>query len=818
MDLRVFNKNRRLIAIGNICICIFIVLSVFYYSIESLTVVTIFRNVFICIADFFLILLILQNRLLKIMASLFLFVWGLVLVLVLFYYSYFNQLPNLSTLKLSNQGFEVIGYIFSFFSIKIIILLIVLLIGCLILIFTKEKILNFKKNILLILLLLISLFISQSYNYYRLALGVNLKSSFRFEPLYSIQRNGYGIYLLQQYLTTYTTVNDSRLTNPLPQLDICKERNNKTFSNFIIIQVESLDNTLIDRKTNGREITPCLNKLKKDAIYCPNFFVQHSAGGSSDAEFTSISGLLPLSDISTMSFQNLKLVPSIAKILYKYGYESYGMHGNNGSYWNRISAYREMGFKNFYDAEDYKGKAKGFFSLDSCFLNQSVPIIKQISQKNKHFLIYIITQTMHGPYYRRKGAFETESNSKIKQKNEAVEVFFKKANYTDKALGSFIERLNDDGLLLNTNIMIFGDHTSGIKTEEYDCKKNTAENVPLIIVPAKNQKGTVYTYGSHVDIAPTILDLAGVEPSPLMCGRSLLRWSPDRLFPIALGLNNYIINPAGVKLVKNSLNPTYQRVIDYCRSYFYKTKEMKDLSSNIFRSHTFIARALGSIDDKLHTNSREAFAESYKKGIRIMAVNLVLTEKNELLCYDNNMLLNQDIMKVSKEDFLELKIDNKYSTLTFGALMKLFERYSDCNLIIDLNADFTNILSEIQKRFYKMPPALSKRIIIQINKPEQLELIRENKTFENVIFSFSRSSKMDDDDVLKFVSENTKYIKAVTVSRKRFSPQLTKALKLIKIPTFVHTINNQLEMYHYVSKGAFGFYTDLTKELTNVIK
>ena len=59
--------------------------------------------------------------------------------------------------------------------------------------------------------------------------------------------------------------------------------------NIIKIQLESFQTFLINKKVNGKEVTPFLNKLStgnEDFRYYPNFFHQTGQGKTSDAELT----------------------------------------------------------------------------------------------------------------------------------------------------------------------------------------------------------------------------------------------------------------------------------------------------------------------------------------------------------------------------------------------------------------------------------------------------------------------------------------------------------------------------------------------------
>ncbi|MCB0631439.1 MAG: sulfatase [Lewinella sp.] len=93
----------------------------------------------------------------------------------------------------------------------------------------------------------------------------------------------------------------------------------------------------------------------------------------------------------------------------------------------------------------------------------------------------------------------------------------------DKELGAVLAQLEADGLLENTIIFFYGDHGGPMPRQKrliYDSGLNT----PLIVrFPNKQRAGT--SDGqllSFVDLAPTVLSLAGIEPPDYMDGRAWL--------------------------------------------------------------------------------------------------------------------------------------------------------------------------------------------------------------------------------------------------------------------------------------------------------
>ena len=67
-------------------------------------------------------------------------------------------------------------------------------------------------------------------------------------------------------------------------------------SNLLIVFAESLESWVLEKKVDGKEITPCLNRLlkEKSTLYAPNVLTQVKGGRSIDAQLMICSGLLPL--------------------------------------------------------------------------------------------------------------------------------------------------------------------------------------------------------------------------------------------------------------------------------------------------------------------------------------------------------------------------------------------------------------------------------------------------------------------------------------------------------------------------------------------
>lgn len=99
----------------------------------------------------------------------------------------------------------------------------------------------------------------------------------------------------------------------------------------------------------------------------------------------------------------------------------------------------------------------------------------------------------------------------------------------DRAFGTFIASLEKSGRLANTTVIISADHgesfSGGVFQHESEYLTRPVIHVPLIIKQPGQLKGhTVAVTADQTALAPTILDLAGVQKPQWMRGQSLAGW------------------------------------------------------------------------------------------------------------------------------------------------------------------------------------------------------------------------------------------------------------------------------------------------------
>lgn len=293
-------------------------------------------------------------------------------------------------------------------------------------------------------------------------------------------------------------------------------------TNIIAIQIETLDEKIIDYEHNGQEVTPFLNDLKDESLYFPNFITQHIRG-SYNADFSFLTSLYPMNKNFTYRENDLKDFQSIVNTLNNDGYNTLALHNYDGDFFNRNTAFAELGFDKFYSKKDYSTENlemeidKNLGINDYDFLKQSLDYLEEAE---KPFFSFFITLTGHKPfdYYPQSEAIDAFKNIE----DQMVKDLFNTFNFVDSSLKMFIDELEQRDLKENTLVIIYADHESLVNRDEYSSGRdyNLTENikkpehVPLFIIHPEIENKVDERAVSILDLSPTILDLLGHEEMP----------------------------------------------------------------------------------------------------------------------------------------------------------------------------------------------------------------------------------------------------------------------------------------------------------------
>lgn len=256
--------------------------------------------------------------------------------------------------------------------------------------------------------------------------------------------------------------------------------------NIIVIHAESIMTHDMHLSFNNEALTPNLNKLASEGLFFSNYYPQISVGTSSDTEFTFNTSLLPSSTGTVFVNYWDRTYEAMPSLLRQKGYYTASMHANNGSFWNRNVMHPKLGYDKFYakDTFDY-GKDKEIIGMglsDEEFFKQSIEKIKEIKSKNDKYFVTLISLTNHTPWDAEDmyGDYTVDYKKNITKEDGSIEEvvmpymegtelgkYFKAVHYADYALGKLFEGLEQEGLLDNTAIVLYGDHDARISKKWY---------------------------------------------------------------------------------------------------------------------------------------------------------------------------------------------------------------------------------------------------------------------------------------------------------------------------------------------------------------
>ena len=457
------------------------------------------------------------------------------------YYSYSNNVLSLAQITNLQYGEEIISTLPSLIKIKHIlyfldiILILVLITLKKVQLIQKEK--KTKKQIIgkiLIGVLGIVIFIYIGNDYVQKSKDKSYNKDLQIKDSTIF---GYHIYDIESTLNIKNNVKYSDYDEMIKDYEKLKNDYDVRYNqieiyydgilegkNIIILQLESIQEFVVDKKINGKEITPNLNKFLRENIEFSNMHMQ-SYSSTADSEHSTITSIYPMENGMSFSKYFANNYDDLFKMFNNAGYHTSYMHGNYPYFWNRGNVYGrlnldELNLKEQFD--DVSEEISGYLS-DELLYKQSVQKLKTYRTP---FISYIVSASSHTPFNLEGLQDRSKININI---GEFKDTFFgnylESANYADYAFGVFIDELKKEGLYEDTAILVFGDHNGVNMYDEelieflnmldnnltdIDLKLNYTRVLCGLKIPGlKNLK--IEKPVNKLDIKPTLTYLAGIE-------------------------------------------------------------------------------------------------------------------------------------------------------------------------------------------------------------------------------------------------------------------------------------------------------------------
>jgi phosphoglycerol transferase MdoB-like AlkP superfamily enzyme len=349
---------------------------------------------------------------------------------------------------------------------------------------------------------------------------------------------------VQDALSWFVERQPLRAGPPAPGFGVARGKN------LIVVQVESLQEFAVDYQVAGQPVMPHLRDWAQESLRFTNVTDQTSEGRTSDAEFTTMTSLLPM-DHGAVAFRYpANRYVALPQVLATHGYATLSAVAFEPGFWNRQVTHPAYGFQTSLFEPDFQMTEQiGWGLNDHDFLQQMMPRLEHLPRP---FAAWLITLSLHHPY---EGFPENHRVLKLGAlENTPFGNYLHTMRFFDQALEDFKTALARSGLLDNTVLVVFGDHDAGFPRDRVHAKDigigadeiswTLSDRVPLFIrVPSSALRatagkppgepervaGTLGLTGirslpaGQTDFAPTALALLGIDAAPLpYVGRNLL--------------------------------------------------------------------------------------------------------------------------------------------------------------------------------------------------------------------------------------------------------------------------------------------------------
>lgn len=295
-----------------------------------------------------------------------------------------------------------------------------------------------------------------------------------------------------------------------------------TRTNLVVILCESLESWVIEQKVEGKEITPRLNKIiaESNTLYAPHVFTQVGGGRSIDAQLLLNAGLLPIENGTYSTQYPLNTYHTLTKAMKeKYGSRGYILTVDKAITWNQGMVARAFGIDSVIDKPCWRNDEKVGTKKklgDNSFFKQCIEKLKakELWREGENVYLQCVTYSGHNPFILpdelKRIKLEGEYPDKLRD-------YITMANYTDHAIGQFVDYLKTRSDYKNTMIVITGDHEGLAGDRASLCSSRAGKRLvsdkqytPFIIVNSPVAMRYEPVMG-QIDMYPTILGLMGLN-------------------------------------------------------------------------------------------------------------------------------------------------------------------------------------------------------------------------------------------------------------------------------------------------------------------
>lgn len=281
--------------------------------------------------------------------------------------------------------------------------------------------------------------------------------------------------------------------------------------NVVQIVVESLGSDLLG------ENTPNLNALAEQSL---NFLNLRATGTRTVRGIEALTlGVPPTPGSSIVRRPNNDNLFNLGRVFQSYGYEASFIYGGFGYFDNMNAFFSGNGFK-VIDRYTMPKPEISFANVwgvcDEDLYRAALKSADQSFAESRNFYQFVLTTSNHRPFTYPEGKVALASGQ---GRAGAVQ-------YTDYAIGRFLEEARSKPWFKDTVFVIVADHTAGAARKTVVPPENYL--IPaLVYSPEHIAPGRVETLCSQIDLPPTLFALLGFTYEGSFFGRDILSMPPE---------------------------------------------------------------------------------------------------------------------------------------------------------------------------------------------------------------------------------------------------------------------------------------------------
>jgi len=303
----------------------------------------------------------------------------------------------------------------------------------------------------------------------------------------------------------------------LPFIRKIKAQGNEKRYNVIMVGVESLAASFMQRFGGAPNITPHLDELANNSLFFSNIYATGTRTVRGLEALTL--SIPPTPGASIVRRNNNENLFSIGKVFRDRNYETKFIYGGYGMFDNMNAFFAGNGYEivdrtNFVKDEYIMANIWGVD--DESLFNKVLKESDKSYRLEKKFFNFVMTTSNHRPFTYPEGRIDIPSHT---SREGAVK-------YTDYAIGKFLKDAQKKPWFHNTIFVIVADHGVGgrgtmeIPMEQY--------HIPFFIyAPGIVRPQVVDRLASQIDVDPTVLSILNFSYDSKFFGKNILEMKPE---------------------------------------------------------------------------------------------------------------------------------------------------------------------------------------------------------------------------------------------------------------------------------------------------